>query len=56
MRRFKKKLLGWLTPKVIRKVFVQKRDSKNELLKIKGHVLKVEDISKNVTMIVYEEV
>jgi len=56
MRRFKKKMLGWLTPKTIEKIFVQKRDVAMELTKIKGKVVEVRDLSKNVTMIRYEKV
>tara|TARA_R110002020_G_scaffold246063_1_gene459822 strand:+ start:384 stop:563 length:180 start_codon:yes stop_codon:yes gene_type:complete len=52
MRRFKKKLLGWLTPKVIEKKFVMTRHLNSVLMDIDDEVLSIESISKNVTMII----
>ena len=55
MRRFKKKLLGWLTKKNIEVVFVQKNHVGKTLLKIKGEIIEIKDLSINVTMIKYYE-
>jgi hypothetical protein len=56
MRRFKKKMLGWLTPKVIEKEFIQTFRVAKRLPHIKGNVVEVKEISKNITMIKYEKV
>ena len=55
MRRFKKKLLGWLTKKNIEVVFVQKNHVGKTLLNIKGEIIEIKDLSINVTMIKYYE-
>jgi len=56
MRRFKKQMLGWLTPKVIEKEFCQTFRLEKKLETIKGRVIEVKEISKNITMIKYEKV
>jgi hypothetical protein len=56
MRRFKKKLLGWLTPKVIEKEYVQTFRLAKTLPTINGNIIEIKEISKNITMIVYEKV
>ena len=56
MRRFKKQMLGWLTPKVIEKEFCQTFRLEKTLETIKGNVIEVKEISKNITMIRYEKV
>lgn len=55
MRRFKKKMLGWLTPKTKETLFIQKRDTAKTLTEINGNIIEVIDLSKNVTMIRYEK-
>lgn len=56
MRRFKKKMLGWLTPKVIEKTFIQTRDLAKERAKIKGRIIEIKHLSKNIIMIKHEKV
>jgi hypothetical protein len=56
MRRFKKKLLGWLTPKIVEVVCVQTFRVAKLLPTIEGNVLEVKELSKNITMIRYEKV
>ena len=55
MRRFKKQMLGWLTPKVIEKEYCQTFRLEKKLEAIQGTVLEVKEISKNITMIRYEK-
>ena len=55
MRRFKKKLLGWLNPKVIEKVCIQKRDVAKVIATFPYEIIKTEDLSKSVTMITYKK-
>ena len=56
MRRFKKKMLGWLTPKVYEDIYLQHYRVHKAMNKIKGKVVSIDEITKNITRIRYEKV
>ena len=57
MRRFKKKLLGWLNPKTLHKHVIQKRDLNNELMKLnmRGIDPVQKQLSKNIICLIWKE-
>ena len=55
MRRFKKKMLGWLDRKTIDKIYVQTFRVPKVLPTIEGKILETRELSANVTMIKYEK-
>ena len=55
MRRFKKKMLGWLDRKTVVKVYVQTHKVSVTISEIEGDILEVKKLSTNVTMIKYEQ-
>tara|TARA_R110002167_G_scaffold101354_2_gene264014 strand:+ start:571 stop:744 length:174 start_codon:yes stop_codon:yes gene_type:complete len=55
MRRFKKKILGWITPTTTEKMFVQRRDAQRIISTITDEIIDVRDLSLNVTIIVIKK-